>query len=281
MTAAHKMADRVCLVTGANAGIGKATALGMAKMDATVVMVSRNRKKGEVALSAVKNESGNDSVYLLQADLSSLDEIRKLAGDFKSRFSNLHVLINNAGVILPTRSVTVDNFETQFAVNHLAYFLLTNLLIDVLKKSAPSRIINVSSSAHFHAAIDFDDLQSERSYQGNEVYSKTKLANVLFTFELADRLRGTGVTANCLTPGIVATKMLDEYMGVKNAAGATADEGARTSIYLATSSEVENVSGKYFSNKRIVESSKESLDKTIATKLWQVSAELVGLTETI
>lgn len=276
------MAGKTCILTGANTGIGKATAFGLAKMGATVVMVCRSLERGEAAMAEIKRGSGNDSVSLLLADLSSRAAIHRLAADFKAKYPNLHVLINNAGIIPKKRTVAEDGLETQFAVNHVAYFLLTNLLLDQLKASAPSRIINVSSQVHNGASIDFDDLQSERSYSPTRVYGWTKLANVLFTYELAHRLEGTRVTVNCLHPGTVATNMLADYMpgGLRFLAkmiGVSSEEGAQTSLFLATSPEVEGVSGKYFVNQGAVHSSKASYDKTAARRLWQVSAELTGL----
>jgi len=282
MASTGPMNGKICLVTGANTGIGKATALGLAKMGATMVMVCRSRERGEAALTEIKRESGNDGVSLLLADLSSQAAIRHLAREFTSKHTALHVLINNAGIIPRKRTVNEDGFETQFAVNHLAYFLLTNLLLDRLKASAPSRIINVSSRAHGRPFIPFDDLQSERSYSPTQVYGWTKLANVLFTYELARRLEGTCVTVNCLHPGVVATNLLAGYMpcGLRFVAkmiGVSAEEGAQTPLYLATSPEVERVSGKYFVNQTAVQSSKTSYDTTGANRLWQVSAELTGL----
>ncbi|MEE9522441.1 MAG: SDR family oxidoreductase [candidate division NC10 bacterium] len=276
------MAGKTCILTGAHTGSGKATALGLAKMGATVVMVCRSLERGEAAMAEIKRGSGNDSVSLLLADLSSRAAIHRLAADFKAKYPNLHVLINNAGIIPKKRTVAEDGLETQFAVNHVAYFLLTNLLLDQLKASAPSRIINVSSQVHNGASIDFDDLQSERSYSPTRVYGWTKLANVLFTYELAHRLEGTRVTVNCLHPGTVATNMLADYMpgGLRFLAkmiGVSSEEGAQTSLFLATSPEVEGVSGKYFVNQGAVHSSKASYDKTAARRLWQVSAELTGL----
>jgi NAD(P)-dependent dehydrogenase (short-subunit alcohol dehydrogenase family) len=272
------------MVTGANDGIGKATAQGLANIGATVVMVCRSRERGEAALTEIKEQSSNDLISLLVADLSSQAEIRKLAEDFKGQHSKLHVLVNNAGIIPRKREVTVDGFETQFAVNHLAPFLLTNLLLDVLKSSAPARIVTVASDMHRGATIDFDDLQSERSYGPVRVYSRTKLANVLFTYELARRLQGTTVTANCLHPGVVATKLLADGMGMPSALrsttrliGSKPEKGAKTSIYLAASPEVEGVSGKYFIRQKAVESSKGSYDENMASRLWGVSAELTEI----
>lgn len=282
VAAARPMNGETCIVTGANAGIGKATALGLAKMGAKVVMVCRSRERGEVALAEITRESGNDSVSLLLADLSSQTAIRNLAADFTATYPSLHVLINNAGMIPKRRTVTEDGLETQFAVNHLAYFLLTNLLLDKLKASAPARIINVSSKVHERASIDFDDLQSERSYRPTSVYAWTKLANVLFTFELARRLEATRVTANCLHPGPVATNLLADYMPsvprfMMKIIAHSPQNGAQTSLYLATSPDVEEVSGKYFVNQESALSSKASYDRTAARRLWEVSAKLTGL----
>ena len=276
------MNGKTCMVTGANAGIGKATALGLAKMGATVVMVCRSRERGELALAEITRESGNDSVFLLLADLSSQTAIRNLVADFTATYPRLHVLINNAGIIPKRRTVTEDGLETQLAVNHLAYFLLTNLLLDKLKASAPARILNVSSQAHQGASLDFDDLQSERSYRPTHVYAWTKLANVLFTYELARRLEAIHVTANCLHPGAVATKLLADYMPsvlrfMAKIFGITPENGAQTSLYLAGSPEVEGVSGKYFVKQKSVPSSKASYDRTAARRLWEVSAKLTGL----
>lgn len=269
------------MVTGASAGIGKSTALGLAKMGASVVMVCRNRQRGESALAEITSESGNTTLCLLLADLSSQTSIRHLAADFKAKYSNLHVLINNAGIITKKRVLTEDKLETQFAVNHLAYFLLTHLLLDTLKATAPARIVNVSSQAHHRASIDFDDLQSERSYRGTHVYAWTKLANVLFTYELSRRLEGTQVTANCLHPGVIATKLIADYLPrplrfMTQIIGASPAKGAQTPLYLATSPEVEGVTGKYFVDQRAVPSSAASYDRTTARRLWQVSADLTG-----
>lgn len=272
------------MVTGANGGIGKATALGLANIGATVFMVCRSRERGEAALAEIKEQSSNEHIFLLVADLASQAEIRQLAEDFKRQHSRLHVLVNNAGIVPRKRQLTVDGFETQFAVNHLAPFLLTNLLLDVLKSSAPARIVTVASNMHRGATMDFDDLQSERSYGPVRVYCRTKLANVLFTNELARRLQGTGVSANCLHPGVVATNLLADAMGMPRALksttrliGSSPDKGARTSIYLAASPEVEGISGKYFVGQKAVESSKVSYDEKVASRLWRVSAELTGI----
>ncbi len=285
MNPTQPMTGKTCLVTGANAGIGKATALGLAEMGATVVMVCRDRNRGEAALAWVREKSRNVQVSLVVSDLSSQTAIRDLASKIESQFPALHVLINNAGVIPRERAVTVDKIETQFAVNHLAYFLLTNLLLDLLIASAPARIINVSSRAHRRAAIDFDDLGSERAYHPVQVYSRTKLANLLFTYELSRRLRGTQVTANCLHPGLIGTRLLGDFLprGLQFAArllGSSPEKGARTSLFLASSPQVEGVSGEYFVNRRAVSSSGESYDEEAATRLWRISSNLTGMADT-
>lgn len=284
----NQMRGKICMITGANAGIGKATAVGLAKMAATVVMVCRSQERGEKALANIKQKSGNDSVHLLLADLSSQAQIRQLVNDFKAQFSKLHVLINNAATVPKKREATEDRIEMQFAVNHLAPFLLTNLLMEILIDSAPSRIITVASEAHHGATINFDDLQSEKSYHPGKVYSMTKLSNILFTYELARRLVGIGVTANCLHPGVIATNLLADYMGVprplrkvSSMIGASPEKGAETPIYLASSPEVKNVSGGYFIKKQQTDSSPESYNEQTAKKLWQESMELTGLDGTI
>jgi NAD(P)-dependent dehydrogenase (short-subunit alcohol dehydrogenase family) len=278
-----ELTGRVCVVTGATRGIGRATAGGLARLSAKVVLVCRRKEDGE----AVQRELAAQSKVapdVVTAELSSQTSIRQAAGYLRGRYPRLHVLINNAGVIPPRREVTVDGLEMQFAVNHLAYFLLTNLLLPQLQAGAPSRIINVSSGAHSHATLDFDDLQGERGYQPKPVYSRSKLANILFTYELSRRLDGTGVTANCLNPGVVATRMLADYMGVPLAGaalartfGAKPEEGAETSIYLASSPEVESVTGKYFERKQPIASSRASYDEAAARRLWEVSERLTGL----
>lgn len=277
------MSGRVCLVTGSTRGIGRATADGLARLGATVVLVVRRSEEGLKVSQEITRATGSPTA-VIAADLSSQESIRLAAGEIRARFPRVHVLINNAGIITRRRELTSDGFELQFAVNHLAYFLLTNLLLDSLRAAAPSRIVNVSSGAHSGAMLDFDDLQSERKYSAVGVYSRTKLANILFTYELARRLQGSGITANCLHPGVVGTKLLADYMGVPVAGGALArtfgsspEEGAATSIYLATASELEEVSGKYFEGRRERRSSPESYDEAAARRLWEVSERLTGL----
>jgi len=226
-------------------------------------------------------------VSLMVADLASQKSICRLVLDFKHNYNRLDVLINNAGVFLARRALTEDGIEAAFAINHLAPFLLTNLLIDVLRSSAPSRIVNVSSSAHYRGRMNFDDIQGEINYSGIKAYSQSKLANVLFTYELARRLEGSGVTANCLHPGAVRTNLVRLDSGIYGLIWKilsplmlSAEKGADTCIYLAASPEVESISGKYFVKRRNVASSEESYNEAIAKKLWQVSAKLTGLEQT-
>ncbi len=280
------MQNKTCLITGTSTGIGKAIALGLAKMGAKVVMVCRSRERGQMVLAEIKRESGNHSVDLLLADLSSQASIRQLVAHYKTEYPSLHVLINNAATIPQERIVTDDSLETQFAVNHLGYFLLTNLLLDLLKSSAPARIVNVSSQAHRGVSIQFDDLQSEHSYSPRRVYARTKLANVLFTYELTRRLHGTHLTVNCVHPGVIATKLLGDYVGVPKAlqfvtriAGISPEKGALSPLYLASSPDLEGITGQYFVNRKEVRSSSVSYDRTAARRLWQVSAQLTGLPE--
>jgi retinol dehydrogenase-14 len=278
------MGEKVCLITGATSGIGKATVMGLANMGASVVMVGRDRGRGEAALAEIKEKNANASVDLMLADLSSQEDIRRLADEFKEAYPQLDVLINNAGVIRSKRITTADGLETTFAVNHLAPYLLTNLLLDVLKASAPSRIVNVASGEQRNGTIDFDDLQAEKGYKTAKAYSQSKLATVLFTYELARRLEGTGVSANCLHPGVVGTNL---GSGVTGALGFTVraltplmkspEKGAETSVYLASSPEVEGSSGGYFVKKAEARSSEASHDQRIARRLWEVSADLTNL----
>jgi NAD(P)-dependent dehydrogenase (short-subunit alcohol dehydrogenase family) len=276
------MDGRVCLITGATSGIGKATAMGLANMGAGVVMVGRDRGRGEAALAEIEEGSPNASVDLMLAELSSQEEIHRLADEFKEAYPRLDVLINNAGVIRSKRVTTADGLEMTFAVNHLAHFLLTNLLLDVLKANAPSRIINVASGEQRNGTIDFDDLQGEKEYKTAKAYGQSKLANVLFTYELSRRLQGTGVSVNCLHPGAGVRTNLGS--GVSGVFGFTVraltplmkspEKGAETSIYLASSSEVEGLSGGYFVKKAEARSSDASYDERLARRLWEVSADL-------
>src|SRR3954463_1607670 len=278
-----EMTGRVCVITGASRGIGKASAEALASLGASLVLVCRQRADGDKVASEIATRR-SVAADVVAADLSSQTEIRRAAAQIRQRHPAVHVLINNAGVFTHRRELTVDGLEQQFAVNHLAYFLFTNLLLDRLLAAAPSRIINVASGAHSGSQLDFSDLQGERRYDGNRAYSQSKLANILFTYELARRLRGTGVTANCLHPGVIATKLLANYMGVPAAGGALArtfgaspEEGADTILFLASSPEVEGVSGKYFEHRLPRRSSPQSYDEAAARRLWQVSEQQTGL----
>lgn len=278
------LTGKVCVITGASSGIGKETAAGLARLGATVVMVCRDRERGEAARAEVQEKSGGQAVDLLFADLSSLQAVRQLAAELKERYPHLHVLINNAGALHPTRQVTVDGLEQTFAVNHLAGFLLTHLLLDVLKKSAPARIINVSSGAHQMGAIDFEDLQAEKRYTQLKAYSQSKLANVLFTVELAKRLSGTGVTVNAVHPGTVNTNFGKDAKGlfgvlvkVIRPIMRTPEKGAETPIYLASSPELDSVTGRYFVDRQPTATARQAQDAAAAQRLWQVSEKLVGL----
>lgn len=274
------MSGKVCVVTGANAGIGRETALGIAKLGATVVMVCRDRERGEAAQHEIKQQSGNDRIELMICDLASQNAIREFAKEFKLRNDRLDILVNNAGVLLRERSLTEDGVESTFAINHLGYFLVTTLLLEVLKKSAPSRIVNVSSTAHKYGKIDIGGWVTGSDYSSFSAYANSKLANVLFTYELARRLEGTGVTANCLHPGGVGTNLFRGLPGFVQAliklVTIGPERGARTSIFLASSPEVEGVSGKYFARRRQQKSSGASHNEEAARRLWEVSEELTG-----
>jgi NAD(P)-dependent dehydrogenase (short-subunit alcohol dehydrogenase family) len=274
------MDGKVCLVTGATAGIGAVTAEELARKGAIVAIVGRNPKKCATAADYIRRQTGNPKVDYLLADLSSLNDIRRLAKEFKSRYPRLDVLVNNAGGLFLKREASVDGIELTFALNHLAYFLLTNLLLDVLKANAPSRVVSVSSAAHIGARLDFADLQ----ISGWDAYKRSKLANLLFTYELARRLEGTRVTANALHPGLVASDFGTNNRGlfrlmkpVINIFAISNERGAQTSVYLASSPEVEGVTGQYFVRRKAVRSSEISYNRAAAARLWEVSAAITGL----
>jgi NAD(P)-dependent dehydrogenase (short-subunit alcohol dehydrogenase family) len=276
----NTMDGKTVMITGANVGIGKQTALNLAKMGARVVMVCRNPEKGEAAMSEIQAKSGNSKIELMLANLSSMAAIRILAKEYKASHDRLDVLINNAGVVPWKRSLTVDGMELTFAVNHLAPFLLTNLLLDTIKASAPARIINLTSGLHTGGSIDFDDLQSEKKFGGFHAYKEAKLGVVLFTYELARRLEGTGVTVNTVHPGVIKTKLGRHspwYLRIGTVFFKDPEVGGETPTYLASSPEVEQVTAKYFKNKEQAPSSDESYDEAIAKRLWDVSSELTGL----
>ncbi len=278
------MQGKVCIVTGAASGIGAVTAEALARQGAAVILVDRDSQNGAAAARRIEGLTGNSAVDFMLADLSAQNEIRRLAGEFKSRYRRLDVLVNNAGAVFEERRESVDGIEMTFALNYLGGFLLTNLLLDTIKRSAPARVINVSSRSHVRARIDFEDLQNRSGYNGLGAYAHSKLAIVLFTYELARRLEGTGVTANTLHPGIVATNFsrnsggpVGLIMRLLRFAFLSPEEGARTSIYLAASPEVEGVTGKYFVKCRAVPSSPASRDTDSAARLWRVGAEYTKL----
>ena len=275
----------IVLITGGSTGMGKATAAQLAKTGATVVILCRNKERGEKASIDIKTESGNNAIDLFICDLGNMASIRKFVKEFKVKYTKLNVLINNAGVILPSRHETSDGYELQFGVNHLGSFLLTNLLLDTIVNSAPARIINVSSGAHKVGKIHFQDVNLKDNYNLIKAYSQSKLCNILFTYELAERLKGSKVTVNCLHPGAVATEM---GINRKTGFGSTITrmlkpffqtplEGASTAIYLATSEEVLDTTGKYFYKKKPIKSSKLSYNKEISKKLWKLSEKLVDI----
>ena len=269
------MKDKIILITGSTDGIGKATALQLAALGATVIVHGRNAERCQRACDDIRAATGNPNIDYVVADLSSQQQVRQMAADILARYDRLHVLINNAGVIVDQRQITEDGLELSFAVNHLAPFLLTHLLLDVLKRSAPARIVNVASTVHYDAQIKFDNLQGERRYNSVDAYKVAKLGNVLFTFELAERLKGSGVTVNALHPGVVATKLLDAGWGWTN--GWTPEQGAALSVYLASSPEVETVTGAYFESRAAGGASPKAKDVKLRRQLWKVSAQLVGL----
>ena len=278
------MGGKTVLITGGTSGIGKATAVAMAAMGADVVATGRDPERGERALEEIRAESTGGSVELILAGLSVQAEVRRLADEFRERHDRLDVLVNNAGLVQSERTETPDGIETTLAINHLAPFLLTDLLLDLLKKSAPSRVVTVSSEAQRWGDMDFDDLQSRNKYRGMPVYGMTKLANIMFTYELAERLEGTGVTATCVHPGAVNTRFgannagpMTLFFRVFKPFMRTPEQGADTVIYLASSWEVEGVSGKYYSDRKWIEPQEIALDPQARRKLWEASEELTGL----
>jgi NAD(P)-dependent dehydrogenase (short-subunit alcohol dehydrogenase family) len=253
-----------------------------------VVIVSRNPEKCAATADCIRSETGNPEVDFLAADLSSQAQIRQLVDQFKTKYNSLDVLVNNAGAVFTNRKLSFDGIEMTFALNHLSYFLLTNLLLDVLKNSAPARVINVSSNAHFDSPLDFDDLQLARGYTPFKAYGRSKFANVLFTYELVQRLQGSGVTANVLHPGLVQTdigKSASWWLGlawrmfIPLRRGLTPKQGAQTSIYLASSPEVEQITGKYFAKQKERPSDSATYDLESAQTLWNRSAQMVGIKE--
>jgi NAD(P)-dependent dehydrogenase (short-subunit alcohol dehydrogenase family) len=278
------MHGKTVLITGANQGIGKASAIALGKMGAKLVLVCRNPDKAREAVADIKAQAGTQDVELIVADLSIQSEVRRAAAEFLKTHDRLDVLLNNAGVLVTSRRETKDGIEETFAINHLAYFLLTNLLLDVLKKSAPSRIVSVSSTIHARGKMQWDDLQFKKGYSAFPAYNQSKLCNILFTRELSRRLEGTGVTANSLHPGVIGSGFGQTYGGLMALAVKIAkpfmtspEKGAATSVYLASSPEVAGVTGKYFDKCAEAKSSRASRDDDAAKRLWAISEEMTGL----
>jgi retinol dehydrogenase-12 len=276
--------DKTCFITGATFGIGRETALGLARQGARVVIAGRDATRARETAEWIKRESGNERVDFLLADLSSLTQVHRLAQAFRQRNERLDVLINNAGSLFTEREMTSDGFEHTWALDHLAYVALTLDLLPLLTSSTPARIINVASNMHGRGTIDFDDLQGENRFDGMRAYSQAKLANVLFTYALARRLAGTGVTVNCLHPGAVASGMGRDMKGFMRFFQTvlirpfqiSPEQGAATSIHLASSPDVEGVSGQYFVKSKAVSSSRASHDMALQDRLWQLSLVQIG-----
>ncbi len=277
------MRGKTVLITGANQGIGKAAAIELARQGARVILACRNEAKGNVALDEVRAAATGEPPELQVLDLASLEGIRRFADGFRKGHDKLDVLLNNAGLLVPKRRVTVDGIEETFAVNHLGPFVLTGELLGLLKATPGARIVNVASEAHRRATFNWDDLEFREGYGAFKAYSQSKLANIVFTYELARRLEGTGVTANCLHPGVIASGFGQTYGGAISVLIRIAkpffispEQGARTSVYLASSPDVQGVSGKYFDKCKAVKSNRASYDEPSWRKLWAVSEEMTS-----
>jgi NAD(P)-dependent dehydrogenase (short-subunit alcohol dehydrogenase family) len=285
MDATPSMTGKTVLITGGTGGIGKAAAIRLASMGARVGITGRDRARAELAAAEITAKSGNPAVDVFVADLSSQGEVRELAGEVLAAYPRLDVLLNNVGGFWAHRHMTADGLEHTFALNHLAPFLLTGLLLQRLRASAPARIVTVSSGAQSLGKIDFDDLMGERKFSGQRAYNQSKLANVMFTYELAKRLEGTGVTATVLHPGVTSTAFGAEdvargfgpVIAVMRRFMQSPERGADTAVFLASSPEVEGVTGRYFADRRPQRSHASSYDEATTARLWQVSADLVGL----
>ncbi len=280
---AADLAGKTCLITGATFGIGKATALGLARRGARIVIIGRDPSRTAETIRWLRQQSDNDRIDFLIADLSSQAQVRRAADEFLATQDRLDILINNAGAIFAKREATADGFERTWALNHLAYVLLTLALIDRLKASAPARVINVASTAHSAFSLDFNDLQNAHRYTGFKAYARSKLANVMFTYALARRLDGAGIAANCLHPGVVATGIARNSSPLFKLAFAalkpwlvTPDQGAATSIFVAASAEAAGVSGKYFVKCKAARSSAQSYDEALQDRLWDISLQQTG-----
>jgi NAD(P)-dependent dehydrogenase (short-subunit alcohol dehydrogenase family) len=276
--------DKTIVITGASSGIGRATALGLAKLGSRLILVGRDAARAEETLAAIRGATGREDVEMLRGDFARLAEVRRVGDELLARTEAIHVLVNNAGVTMLKRTLTPDGLEATFAVNHLAYFLLTGLLLPRLRAAAPgARVVNVASDAHRWGALDFDDLQNERAYKPMRVYAQSKTANILFTRALAKRLAGSGVSANALHPGAIATRLgrgqgpfsegLSRLLGLFMK---SPEQGADTSIFLASAPELEGVSGRYFARRREQEPRPHARDDAAAERLWGISETLTG-----
>lgn len=273
--------DKICIITGATSGIGKETAEDIAMQGAVVVLPVRDSLKGDILKDEILAQTPDALIDLMHCDLASFDSIREFAAAFKEKYKKLHLLINNAGIWETKRNLSADGIEKNFAVNHLAPFLLTHLLLDTIKNSAPARIINVASNAHKQGKIQFSDLEYEKKYSSFGSYAQSKLANILFTKKLSQKLKGTEVTANCLHPGVVNTNLFDKMPGVlksiMNLFMISPKKGAQTTLYLATSPEVDHISGEYFAKSKPKKPAPAALRQDIADKLWDISEKYVGI----
>ena len=277
------------MITGSTSGIGRETAIDLARRGATVILVGRNPQKTSATVDYIKSETGNETIYSYLCDLSSQSSIHQFVKEIKDEFHKLHVLVNNAGAIFLSREMSVDNIEMTFALNHLSYFMLSNLLLEIMESTESARIINVSSIAHASAKFTSSDIQTDHRYMfGFKAYCRSKLANLLFTYELARRLKKTHITVNALHPGVVSTNLLANngimgqignfFLGLR---GITPKKGAETTIYLATSRKVEGLTGRYYVGCKEASSSPASYDREAGAKLWNVSKHLTGLSDTI
>jgi retinol dehydrogenase 12 len=278
---AREMAGRVCVVTGASGGIGRATAAGLARRGATVALVVRSRERGEAARDEIARATGSRDLHLVLADLSRQAEVRRAAAEILAAFGAVHVLVNNAGAYTARRKETEDGIELQWAVNHLAPFLLTHLLMPGLTAARPARVVALSSNAHRAAVLRLDDVQMKRGrYRGLRQYCNTKLANVLFTRELARRAASAGVTANAMHPGVVATELLlggFPPLRLVSRFMRTPEQGAATAVYLAADPSASAFTGEYFIDSRPVPPSPPAMDDASARRLWELSEEMVGV----
>lgn len=276
------MNSTICIITGATDGIGKITAVDLAERGFILGLVGRDEEKGKKVVKEISNLTGNNAIHYFNADLSLMSEVKKVSGDIQDKFPVIDVLINNVGAAFFKKTFTKEGFETTFALNHLSYFLFTKLLLKNLNKQH-SRIVNVASDAHFGEKLDFTDIQGVKSYEGYPNYKKSKLMNILFSYELSDRLKNTSTTVNCLHPGFVSSKFGHNNSGLKvillkiaqKLKAINVKDGAKTSVYLASSNDIDKTSGKYFYKKRVKESSPESKNKDSRERLWDITENLL------